>query len=394
MSCWVNTGERKPVCPYCQIDLREWMESLKIEINSKERYDFDDFDNPNLNVINSNASNLSGLMFTTAANALFGSLSNPIQVLSATDLLEPDSIGHMMRILLENASGVSGNYQEDGIILPRFNYFESSRTSVTEPRRSSGDEQIIARGLRIHERIGEMRALIPQVMGRAIRRDSHDQLSLDVQNPSVYHPNIVSMEQSGIPRFPNQAEPIVENVWGLSTIRPRQEIADFGPPSSSEPRFNIAFLEGFRAIVDLMPDESILGNTLKVFPRFLPPGQECTCPRCTRTRYRGDLDFDYDFDIDRDMERERMYNPDLVRYERRFPSPFRSDRVFFRTSIVERDSPQTIYHTSEETRVIRKRSRRNFRYQNLTRQKREKRSKNFYHRHQPRMNKQKYNRKR
>ena len=42
MSCWVNTGERNPLCPICGCDLTKWMESLKININSKEMCDEDE----------------------------------------------------------------------------------------------------------------------------------------------------------------------------------------------------------------------------------------------------------------------------------------------------------------------------------------------------------------
>lgn len=42
MSCWVNAGERNPLCPICRCDLTEWMESLKIKINSKVRFDDDE----------------------------------------------------------------------------------------------------------------------------------------------------------------------------------------------------------------------------------------------------------------------------------------------------------------------------------------------------------------
>jgi len=44
MSCWVSTGERNPLCPICRCDLTEWMKSMKIKINSKERYDDDEYD--------------------------------------------------------------------------------------------------------------------------------------------------------------------------------------------------------------------------------------------------------------------------------------------------------------------------------------------------------------
>jgi hypothetical protein len=46
MGCWINIGERKPTCPYCQRNLREWMESEGIKVNSKERFGFEDFSNP------------------------------------------------------------------------------------------------------------------------------------------------------------------------------------------------------------------------------------------------------------------------------------------------------------------------------------------------------------
>ena len=38
MDCWINVGERNPVCPICRCDLTEWMEELKVngdEIKSR-----------------------------------------------------------------------------------------------------------------------------------------------------------------------------------------------------------------------------------------------------------------------------------------------------------------------------------------------------------------------
>ena len=46
--CWVTIGEKNPTCPYCRRDLREWMESIGVKVNSKERFGFDDFSNSSL----------------------------------------------------------------------------------------------------------------------------------------------------------------------------------------------------------------------------------------------------------------------------------------------------------------------------------------------------------
>jgi len=44
MSCWMSTGERNPLCPFCRCDLTKWMQSMKIDINSKRRFDDDETD--------------------------------------------------------------------------------------------------------------------------------------------------------------------------------------------------------------------------------------------------------------------------------------------------------------------------------------------------------------
>ncbi len=42
MNCWILSGERNSLCPFCRCDLTEWMQSLKIKINSKKRFDDDE----------------------------------------------------------------------------------------------------------------------------------------------------------------------------------------------------------------------------------------------------------------------------------------------------------------------------------------------------------------
>lgn len=48
MSCWINTGKRNPLCPICRCDLTKWMKSLGIDVNSKERFDHEEFSTPSL----------------------------------------------------------------------------------------------------------------------------------------------------------------------------------------------------------------------------------------------------------------------------------------------------------------------------------------------------------
>ncbi len=42
MSCWINVGERNPLCPVCRCDVTEWLKDLKVNIKSKEMYDEDE----------------------------------------------------------------------------------------------------------------------------------------------------------------------------------------------------------------------------------------------------------------------------------------------------------------------------------------------------------------
>lgn len=42
MSCWINIGMRNPLCPVCRYDLTMWMKNLGVEVNSKERFEYED----------------------------------------------------------------------------------------------------------------------------------------------------------------------------------------------------------------------------------------------------------------------------------------------------------------------------------------------------------------
>lgn len=93
-NCWIETGKRNPVCPFCRMDLRKWMTNfLKVKVETKQKYDpdsvpflEDDFNDPDDNLTTSLA-NITDRLLAFANNLSTGNVfdgENMFRIVSVT----------------------------------------------------------------------------------------------------------------------------------------------------------------------------------------------------------------------------------------------------------------------------------------------------------------------